>query len=207
MRRLLPDDFQITDARYGVTLTLYRCRTCSFIFADDDEVRSLTGFYEKLVDPDYEITNVSRALQMQWLLAIGRRVHPAARSVLEIGAASGLLVGEALRQGLEATGVEPSRSLVEAAERLNGVSLICGTFAHPALSGRRFDLIYVIDVIDHVTEPVQLLPSLKSALSPGGLVIVTTPNINSLIARILRQRWWHLRLAHVGYFTPRSFQQ
>jgi len=33
---------------------------------------------------------------------------------------------------------------------------------------------------------------------------VVTPDLGSLAARMLRGRWWHFRLAHVGYFDHHS---
>ena len=36
---------------------------------------------------------------------------------------------------------------------------------------------------------------------PGGLVVVTTPDAASVAARVMRRKWWHYRVAHVGYFN------
>jgi 2-polyprenyl-3-methyl-5-hydroxy-6-metoxy-1,4-benzoquinol methylase len=203
-REMVPEDVQITDSRYGVTLTLYRCDDCGFIFAEGSEVDSLLALYEQLVDPNYEEGMSNRALQMQWLIDVGLRHHPNARTVLEIGSGIGLLVREAANRGLDVTGVEPSHSLVAAAQRLNGVKLVQGIFPHPSLQDRKFDVIYVVDVIEHVPDPVGLLASCANALAHGGVLIVVTPDIGSAAARILGHKWWHLRLAHVGYFNSRS---
>jgi 2-polyprenyl-3-methyl-5-hydroxy-6-metoxy-1,4-benzoquinol methylase len=127
--------------------------------------------------------------------------------LLEVGAGSGLLIAEAHRLGLDATGVEPSRSLVAAAQRLNGVELLQGTFPHPQLQGRQFDLIYIVDVIEHLDDPVRMLEACSAALSSHGVLVVVTPDVSSLAARILRHRWWHFRLAHVGYFNNRSMRE
>ena len=144
-QRLSPTDLLITDSRYGVTLRLFRCRECGFIFADDDEVRELYSLYEQLADPAYEATTASRTLQMQWLIDRGRAVHPHARTLLEIGSGSGLLIATARAAGLDATGIEPSHSLVSSARRITGVDLLQGTFPHPSIAGRKFDLIYLVD--------------------------------------------------------------
>lgn len=206
-RKLRPEDFQITDSRYGVTLELHRCHDCSFIFADDDEVSELVSLYEQLSDSAYEETSESRRIQMQWLLKYGAKAHPQAKTLLEIGSGSGLLIAEAKKLGLEATGVEPSHSLVQAAKRLNDVDLLQGIFPHPAIENKKFDLIYVVDVIEHVSDPVGLLKSLGKSLAPGGAMIVVTPDISSWMAKILNHRWWHLRLAHVGYFSRYSMDK
>jgi len=206
-RELMPEDFKITDGRYGVTLTLHQCADCSFLFADASETSQLTTLYEQLVDPSYEEGAESRTLQMRWLLRLGIAARPQAHTLLEIGAGSGLLVAAAGRLGLDAVGVEPSMSLVTAARRINGVELLQGTFPHPRLEGRRFDLVYVVDVIEHLSDPVKLLADCAGALAVGGILIVVTPDVSSLAARLFGHRWWHFRLAHVGYFNERSMSE
>lgn len=199
-RPLEPADFQITDSRYGVTLALHRCSDCGFIFADPSGVDELVALYERLDDPEYESTQDTRALQMQWLLERIQQTHPRARTWLDIGAGAGLLVSLARARGLDATGVEPSRALVRAAEKLHGIRLHQGIFPHPDLAGRQFDVISLVDVIEHVSDPVGLLRSCREALAPDGVLLVVTPDVSSFLARRLGPRWWHFRLAHVGYF-------
>jgi 2-polyprenyl-3-methyl-5-hydroxy-6-metoxy-1,4-benzoquinol methylase len=174
-RPLTPEDLQITDDHYGTTLALWRCSCCEFIFAGGDDLRRLTALYEELSDPGYVRGQESRAPQMRWLIQQVTWTIPNARTLLDIGAGAGLLVAEALRRGLVAVGVEPSRSLVESAREINGVELIQGLFPHPQLADRRFDVICLVDVIEHVTDPVQMLRDCVAALSPGGVLIIVTP--------------------------------
>lgn len=203
-RNLQPADLQITDSRYGQTLTLRKCHRCGFIFAEGDELAELTRLYERLSDPEYETTQAARALQMRWLLDRTLRTRPQTRSWLDIGAGAGLLVAEARRRGLTAIGVEPSLALSNSAPRINGVELLQGIFPHPALEGRKFDVISLVDVIEHVSDPVGLLTDCRAALAANGVILLVTPDVGSLLARVLGPRWWHFRLAHVGYFDRTS---
>ena len=203
-RELNPDDFRITDSHYGATLALRRCCTCDFIFAEGEELENLTCLYEQLTDPEYEKSQDTRALQMKWLISVAHKIRPQAVSVLDVGAGTGLLVAEARRRGLDAIGVEPSRVLVEVARSQNAVQVLAGTFPHPQLAGRLFDLIFLVDVIEHVRNPLELLRNCGKALSPGGAIVLVTPDVFSFTARIVGKRWWHFRLAHVGYFSKRS---
>jgi SAM-dependent methyltransferase len=203
-RPLTPEDLQITDDHYGMTLALRRCSCCQFIFADSDDLDRLTGLYEQLSDPGYVDGQLSRAPQMRWILQQAMQKVPNASSLLDIGAGAGLLVAEASRRGLLAIGVEPSRSLVDSARQVNGVDLIQGLFPHPQLAGRKFDVISLVDVIEHVTDPVQMLRECAAALSADGVLIVVTPDVGSLAAQVMGTRWWHFRLAHVGYFNKTS---
>jgi 2-polyprenyl-3-methyl-5-hydroxy-6-metoxy-1,4-benzoquinol methylase len=203
-RPLEPEDLRITDYRYGATLSLLRCGECGFIFSNDKDVEELVSLYEKMSDPGYEESQEGRAQQMRWLLSKARKANPSACSLLDVGAGSGLLVAEAKYCGFDAIGVEPSRSLVKLARDLYQVDLLQGVFPHPLLSNRRFDVIFLVDIIEHVATPLELLRHCAAALAPQGIIIIVTPNVGSLVARLLGQRWWHFRLAHVGYFSHSS---
>jgi 2-polyprenyl-3-methyl-5-hydroxy-6-metoxy-1,4-benzoquinol methylase len=206
-RALVPEDLAITDSNYGATLALRRCRRCSFIFAEGGDLSELLGLYEKLSDPGYEGSQDSRVLQMRWLIERALRARPGAKTLLDVGAAAGLLVKLARERGLDAQGVEPSYALVAAAARLHGVDLIQGTVPHERLRGARFDIVFLADVIEHVPDPVALLRDARELVAPGGALLVVTPDVASLARLLLGKRWWHFRLAHVGYFDARSLSE
>ena len=52
-----------------------------------------------------------------------------------------------------------------------------------------------------------LLEHARQLLAPGGALLVVTPDFGSVARLLLRKRWWHFRLAHVGYFDARSLNQ
>lgn len=197
---LRSDDFAITDARYGQTLPIYVCDTCDFFQCID--VEDLLRYYEDLQDPDYEEGRPQRALQARMLL--GRVLSIAGNSgqgktLLDVGAGSGILVQAAREMGFDALGVEPSRWLQGIASSAE-IPVVCGTVDD--LQGDAiFDVVMVVDVVEHVTDPMALLRSCASRLRPGGLLAVVTPDCGSVVARLMGWRWWHYRIAHVNYFN------
>lgn len=198
------EDLRITDARYGLTLPLARCRPCGFGFADSADVARLDALYAALDDPGYEETQSPRLLQMEWLARTMRRHHPSAKTALDVGAATGLLVAAARREGFDAIGIEPSRALSQTARERNHVPVLTGILPHPELAGRHFDVVFLVDVIEHVEAPLEMLRHCAELLAPGGLMLIVTPDVASVAARALGRRWWHFRIAHVGYFDRRS---
>lgn len=207
---LTPDDFKITDAGYGRTGPLHRCNACSFRFVVFPEhmlqQQSVVQQYERMQDPEYERGRAYRSIQQQKLLARVRRELPDSRTLLDVGAGTGMLLEEAQRQGFErAVGIEPSSWAVEVA-RARGLDVFPGVLPHPALSQQSFDVITLVDVVEHVDEPIGLLRQCAQALAPTGRLLVVTPDVGSVVARTMGGRWWHYRMAHIGYFDAHTLR-
>jgi SAM-dependent methyltransferase len=196
---LTPEDLRISDKRYGLTLPLLQCDGCGFVFAPRKSLPALTALYAELDDAEYGASAVGRHRQMAHLLRWATADLPRSARLLDVGAASGILVSEAIALGFESVGVEPSRPLASRA-RADGLDIHEGVLPHPALAGATFDIVTLIDVIEHVDDPLGLLEQCRRHLAPGGRLVVVTPDRGSVAARVLGARWWHRRLAHVSYF-------
>jgi SAM-dependent methyltransferase len=72
----------------------------------------------------------------------------------------------------------------------------------------KFDLIYGVEVIEHDPEPHAFVKAVHDMLRPGGWAAFTTGNIDGLMARWNKERWYYLDPpAHLSYFTPRAVRQ
>lgn len=201
-RPLDSDAFAITDSHYGRTAEIHRCRACGFLQCSG--LGSALAYYEELEDREYEEGRAQRTLQMERLL---RRLPPAKAGarLLDVGAGSGMLVEQALAKGYRAEGVEPSRWLqARAVER--GLAVELGTLPNPRLVGP-YDVVTCIDVIEHVSDPAEVLRCIREVLAPHGILAIVTPDVRSWAARLMGWRWWHFRVAHIGYFDPGTLQR
>jgi len=192
-------NFAITNFAYGKTGELRKCTQCGFIQCTDLE--NVIGFYEALEDEEYEKTRPERKLQEQRLVRLIRKYKTGGR-LLDIGAGSGILVEAALEQGYEAEGIEPSHWLQKNAHELK-LPVHQGVFPHPDTPGP-YDIITLVDVIEHVTDPQGLLTDIQRALDKHGIFILVTPDVRSVAARLFRYKWWHYRMAHIGYFNRKN---
>jgi SAM-dependent methyltransferase len=186
----------ITDANYGATAAIYRCESCGFLQCSD--FADVLGFYEDMEDPKYESTAPARALQAGKLVDLLERFCPAPARLLDVGAGIGLLVREAERRGYSATGIEPSRWLADRA-RARGLDVHRGVLPHSNIGGP-FDAVCLIDVIEHVPDPVGLLRAIRAKTAANARIVIVTPDVGSLMARVMGRKWWHFRVAHIGYF-------
>ncbi|WP_146118775.1 class I SAM-dependent methyltransferase [Blastopirellula marina] len=62
-----------------------------------------------------------------------------------------------------------------------------------------FDLITMFHVLEHVDDPKVVVEHLFRLLSPGGVLVIETPNIDSLDARLFSNTYWG------GYHIPRHW--
>lgn len=121
--------------------------------------------------------------------------------ILEIGTGSGFFIEFAQEKfpNSRFTGVEyDERLLKETALRAPNASLVQGNAENFQLGGKKFDLVVSFQVIEHLYEPGAMLLNAKSHLKPGGLLLITTPNLNGLGARWMREKWHGFREDHVS---------
>lgn len=197
--RLESNSFSITDSHYGTTGAIYRCSNCAFLQCSD--LPEVVQFYEGLEDAGYEAGRLERSSRARRILELARTLQPDGR-LLDVGSGSGMLVEQAIQLGYHAEGIEPSAWLQQIA-RERDLPVHFGTFPHSAVSGK-FDLITLIDVIEHVSNPLELLRYIAAVLAENGVAVIVTPDVNSVAARIFGWKWWHFRVAHIGYFNKRT---
>ena len=65
-----------------------------------------------------------------------------------------------------------------------------------------FDIVVMLDVIEHLTNPGQLLSELYSHTRPGSLLVLTTGDFGSIMARAMGKQWRLMTPPqHLWYFT------
>ena len=191
--------FTITDDSYGMTTELSKCKKCGFI--QSTEQINLLDYYTDLEDPAYESNRKERGMQAKKIIEKIKRYKQKGK-LLDIGAGSGMLVEQAIGLGFDAEGIEPSKWLQSKALEHN-LPVKLGIFPNPELT-ENYDIITIIDVIEHVDDPVELLKSASNQLAREGIIAIVTPDVGSLVAKILKFKWWHFRIAHVGYFDQKN---
>jgi SAM-dependent methyltransferase len=133
---------------------------------------------------------------------IAQKARP--RGVLDVGCGAGdfLLT---LSAELTKYGVEPSVEAAAAA-RKRGVSILAPTLVQlsPQVG---FDAITMIDVIEHVADPGDLLDQALPHLAPGGSLIIATGDVgNVLWRRVFRARFWYSSFPeHITFPSLRYF--
>ncbi|MFA5129319.1 MAG: class I SAM-dependent methyltransferase [Patescibacteria group bacterium] len=196
---LQSSSFAITDSHYGKTLDIYACEDCGLL--QSLQTDNITQYYQHLEDPSYEESRKERSMQAKKILKNVQKMLPSG-NILDVGAGSGILVEQALHMGYQATGIEPSIWLKTKAVERN-LPVIQGVLPNEQIRGP-YDAVTLIDVIEHVEDPLALLREIRSLLKPNGLLVLNTPDVHSFFARALGWKWWHFRIAHISYFNKKN---
>ena len=90
---------------------------------------------------------------------------------------------EAKQQGWKVTGSDLSSWSGDYAKNNFGIHVDKGDFTQMNYPEHHFDVIVMLDVIEHLENPLEALQSVERILKPGGALYLSTPNINSGISR------------------------
>ena len=135
-----------------------------------------------------------------------RRYRTAGR-LLDVGCAYGFFLQEA-RRYFDVAGIELAQ---EAAAhcRQAGLHVVTGVADEATLKNLgNMDVIVLLDVIEHLPDPHATLALCARHLNPGGLVIVTTGDFGSPLARLLGTNWRLMTPPqHLWFFTTASMRR
>jgi SAM-dependent methyltransferase len=127
--------------------------------------------------------------------------------VLDVGCATGYFMEVAAAAGWEAYGVEVSEFAASVAAISFGDRVFQGTLEQAAYPDRHFDLVMLSDLLEHIPEPLPFLREVRRVLAPTGVLMIVTPDVGSLSARIMGRRWSHYHREHLHYFSAQTIDR
>ena len=123
--------------------------------------------------------------------------------LLDVGSGPGFFLAT-LGDNWTAKGLEASPLAVRIADEI-GVSVGLGEFENGLYPARRFDVVTMMQVLDHLPEPAASLAECNRILDRQGLLFLTgLVNIESFCARMFRDGYRLLAPNHLYYFSPRT---
>lgn len=112
-----------------------------------------------------------------WAEALLRFRPPPART-LELGCASGAFVALLAEAGYQATGLDLSPAVTAFARETFQVPVLTGPLETQALPPGSVDVAILMDVLEHLPDPLGTLQALERLLAPDGLLLVQTPRFD-----------------------------
>ena len=130
---------------------------------------------------------------------------PTHARLLDVGCAMGSMLEEAKAAGWDPVGVETSEFAARYAAEHAHCPVYAGTLERAAFPSESFDVVTLMDVIEHVPEPLGLIAEIHRVLKPGGVIFVVTPNFGSLFVHLYRLKAYGVWPdQHIVYFQPET---
>jgi SAM-dependent methyltransferase len=125
--------------------------------------------------------------------------------LLEIGTGAGFFLKAAANAGWQAHGLELSAEAAAYARERLGLDVRQIPAEEMPFEPGSFDAAAMFEVIEHLRDPVAVLRAARRAVRPGGVLVLSTPNLNALSRWGLGKQWAVLSPAeHLYYFSERT---
>jgi dolichyl-phosphate beta-glucosyltransferase len=184
----------LTQIQKYVVRTCHRCK-CRYlgIFPGEAELEALynDSYFSSLCDQS--VGYASRELTAAALrtnerrLTLLRRSVPSGARILEVGAGTGLFGTLAARE-FQYVGIDLSEQAVAEA-RQKGLEVVRASLERFVNLGAPFDAITLFHVFEHLADPHDALARIKDLLKPGGVILLITPDTESLLCSISGDKW------------------
>jgi 2-polyprenyl-3-methyl-5-hydroxy-6-metoxy-1,4-benzoquinol methylase len=181
-----------------------KCNNCHLIYMNPMEKVSKTNEYYFKAKNTHAPT-----IRESYLKTAESQVHliqkyATGKNLLDIGCAQGFFLHNASRAGYTTKGIEISQDAAEYAVREFGLDIEAKPFEGLRFPENHFDVVTLWQVLEHVPYPLTILKEVHRILKPEGLLVVSTPDIEGIPARVLRRKWWDIKRLHINQFSTKT---
>lgn len=197
-------------------LDISQCRQCGFVYAgprrlsrEETWTRQSDEYFHHEYLPALGVTDGTfdlDAFDARYARTL-RHIRPYRQlgTLLEFGSGAGFFLKAAERDGWQVLGFDVMEAGAEFARTRLGLDVRTTAVEQAELPEGTYDAVAIFEVIEHVSDPREVLQSAFALLRPGGCVAISTPNIESITHRALGSQWAVLSPAeHLQYFSERT---
>jgi 2-polyprenyl-3-methyl-5-hydroxy-6-metoxy-1,4-benzoquinol methylase len=201
-------EFACTTSALSSHDDIIQCRRCRMVSSvptlTDDAI--IEG-YRRVVDEEYLVEEAGRRELFSWITGAMEGYVARGRKLLEVGSNMGVFLDVAVQHGWDARGIEPSKWAVEQGVERFGVDLRQGTIEDLADAPGSADAVVMLDVLEHLSDPLAALRRLRRVTDEEGMLVLSTVNVDGLHGRMRGRTWpWFIR-SHLHYFSPHTLSE
>ncbi|MFM7631086.1 MAG: class I SAM-dependent methyltransferase [Alphaproteobacteria bacterium] len=135
--------------------------------------------------------------------SVEKAMLPPAATVLDVGCAEGDLLALLHKAGHHVYGIEYASFAANlCVQKFGKDNIHCGVLEDIPFSAVSFDAVFLMDVLEHVRDPLTTLREVHRRLKPDGILVLHLPNVASLSRRLMYKAWPHYLMEHLFYFSP-----
>jgi len=189
-------DVKCTSMSHAIKPTLYKCINCKIVFSQFLN-HKFEKLYKDVIDEEYlNQIKIKKKYFKNFINIIKNHINPN-DEVLEVGSYYGVL-GSLLKEKVKHyEGIEFSKYASMYAKKNYNLKIK----SRYSQIKKKFNLIILCDVIEHVDNPLPFIKKLKSFLRKDGKIILSTMNIDSIYAKFLGKNYPWIMPMHKFYFS------
>jgi SAM-dependent methyltransferase len=133
------------------------------------------------------------------------------RRLLEVGCGIGTFLADARDAGWQVSGLEINAEFPEFCRKELGIDDVkCGVISDPPFPEASFDAVAMLDVLEHMYDPMVSIQQCARLLKPGGLLVVKCPNgamqlRKERLKKMLKKGDGYVAgVGHLNQFTPKT---
>jgi 2-polyprenyl-3-methyl-5-hydroxy-6-metoxy-1,4-benzoquinol methylase len=186
----------------GESFEIQNCKACGFAFTNPRPNSLTIGKYyasdsyishntksNGLLDLAYFL---ARRFTLQWKKKLLSKYNGTG-SLLDYGCGTGEFLNACKKDDRDCSGVEPSEQARKIALQKTGITILT---KFEDLGDKKFDVITLWHVLEHVHDLNNIMAQLKDSLKKTGTLLIAVPNYESFDAKVYQQCW-------AGYDVPR----
>ncbi len=196
-------------------VNLVICSDCSFMYVERDFPESyVNAYYEERAGGGYALTRENFFWWHEAMKGSNRHILSLlgagnSRRMLDVGCGGGTFLADARDAGWKMSGVEINPSFPEFCRLVLGIEDVkVGLIPHIPYEDSTFDAVAMLDVLEHMYDPVGAVRECARLLKPGGRLVVKSPNgpmqlrKERLKKALGRGDGWVGNIGHLNQFSP-----
>lgn len=197
---------------------IYKCTACDFTFINPrlkeaavKEIYLQPEYYES--DSSSQGYNNYLNNKSSYQKTFAKRLknilkHKNGGKILDIGCGPGFFLEIAEAHGFKGWGIDLSPYAIAYARKTFSERIIQGYLTRDMFPENHFDVIVAFDVFEHLYNPDKFLSITSKILKNDGIIMITTPNIKSLLSIFSRGKWVSFKLPeHIYYYSPQTLRR
>jgi 2-polyprenyl-3-methyl-5-hydroxy-6-metoxy-1,4-benzoquinol methylase len=193
------------------------CSDCSFMYVERDFPESyVNGFYEERAGGGYALTKENFFWWHESVKRSSRHIlsllGPAnSRTMIDVGCGSGTFLVDARDAGWKVSGMEINPEFPEFCRSVLGIEDVkVGLVSDPPFPAASFDVVVMLDVLEHMYDPVLSLTQCARLMKPGGILVIKSPHGRMQLRKERLKKRLGLgngeiaNIGHLNQFAPKT---
>ena len=206
--------------RNGIKRRVLKCADCTFIFLEQSN-KKLNAYYSekdyrkkfgpniKKTSSPQEIFETYLPFQKEIIKEIASIIKPNMK-ILDIGCSTGHFLHSIKGLAKTRVGLELNKQAVSFIKRRLGFKVYSEPIERAKIKEGPFDLITVLQTLEHVPKPISFLKNVSRHLKPTGYLYLELPNIEDALLSIYKNQSYagfYFREPHVSYFSKGTLKR